>query len=1306
MALQLSQKGKDKDRYRGEDPTKSLTRALQRFQDVLSPEQQKEFQSVSAVPDAAGVWFFVAKLDAENSSKTRTSISPRLCTFLSATQQFAGAVETFVSSNPKIAALVWGGIKTAIVIASNVASYFDKVTNMIMQIGRFCPTFEQFGKLYHGCTGLQQALCDYYAVIVDICVKIVEVSRRTIAKQIISSVLSPFESDFEPFLDRLKIAIKDITLQASLASKQADDEAKKLLEYESKENASFRPSAFAFFRKAAAQAEETREWQLNHTKRETSSLKIEIRQNLSSVDHIEPWKRFLKRRVRLTAEWLTQEPAFVDWKGSPGTATLWCSGTMGMGKTVLMSNVISQLRSSCLKNESIAHFFCLAENESSLTARNIIGSISRQLLDSLIEQSEYEYLLGIQNETRYLDTSETVKFLLARFVPGWTYYIVLDGLDECNPTQIRALDSAISALTKSPVANVKILCTGRPDLEEDLFGRTRPQYRVLIDEEKLRLDIDRYILTSLDDCLDRKLLHLRDRTNITKIGNFLRDNSQGMFLWVSLCIGELCEQNCDEDILHAMQHLPRSLAELFDSKVRRIQEGPKHIQALKLIQFCGVMRRPLTVEEFREALSISKHDKALNMAKIPNNINRIVRGCYGLIFIDEEEKTIHFIHQSVKDHLFYTKEKKSMKFDARSVDQHVGFLCMTYLNFANFGQQLARIEKDFMIPIQIQSSLASEKIPLANKIAQKLLVRKEVPSSMKFRDFQEMLESLGVYQSQGRYTDATEPFPFLVYARENWIFHVKDFCIDQESEMWALFCKCIEDRGLPLSRPWESLTPAELKRHKGLPTLYHSIDLDWSPFLFDMARSFGYSQNQGAWAFRETHFMLFRYLAKNPMPPHVPMERIHSFLPFGDGSSYRWAEILIELSTFDRYWGQALTNVVLDNGFSEQERFQLCLKLLQRMSAKDEDHCRLALGLALRRVFSTDHSFQCLLSINKAFYQGDSGVLNEDLGKYKEKSYFFELSEGHRVPLLIMAVLDMGGARLHEILQMGADVNVRDHLDRTALLEAAIRQNWNSVHILIDAHARLDDKNFEGETTFHMASREITGEVVCKLISAGADLDIRNSNGDTALHVSASLGYTDVVRHLAFSGLDLNEPNNQLDAALHIASRRGEIEIVRTLVSAGARLNITDSQSETPLHIATFRGHTKIVRFLVTAGHGGNSINLNSKNIKGETPLHIATAERKPVIMKVLIAAGADINLRNRKGETAFDIAKASRGTEEGKISSHIDNPLLKDGRDKPAPLHNAEDSEGADAVAILIAADGDLELMESMDFFKRQIGF
>src|SRR5215471_2914082 len=103
------------------DPTISLKQALVSFEDVLTDEQKRQYLVNTTKPDVASVIAFVAQIDANNSNIARRCVAPRLCTFLEATQQFSGVVETFVSSNPKVAALVWGGVKTAILTASNVA---------------------------------------------------------------------------------------------------------------------------------------------------------------------------------------------------------------------------------------------------------------------------------------------------------------------------------------------------------------------------------------------------------------------------------------------------------------------------------------------------------------------------------------------------------------------------------------------------------------------------------------------------------------------------------------------------------------------------------------------------------------------------------------------------------------------------------------------------------------------------------------------------------------------------------------------------------------------------------------------------------------------------------------------------------------------------------------------------------------------------------------------------------------------------------------------------------------------------------
>src|SRR5271168_1823741 len=128
-------------------PTATLTDALQSFENVLTEEQRQNYHDNFTKPDAASVLTFITQIDADNRGRASKCVAPRLYTFLEATQQFVGVVDTFVSSNPRIAALVWGGVKTAILAASNIASYFDKVTSMIMNIGKVCPTYQQFGQL-------------------------------------------------------------------------------------------------------------------------------------------------------------------------------------------------------------------------------------------------------------------------------------------------------------------------------------------------------------------------------------------------------------------------------------------------------------------------------------------------------------------------------------------------------------------------------------------------------------------------------------------------------------------------------------------------------------------------------------------------------------------------------------------------------------------------------------------------------------------------------------------------------------------------------------------------------------------------------------------------------------------------------------------------------------------------------------------------------------------------------------------------------------------------------------------------------
>lgn len=76
-----------------------------------------QLEAIKAVPDAHAVAQFTHQLDQENAKRKSRCVAARISPLLESIQQFAGIVETFVSSNPRIAALVWGSVKLVLQVS-------------------------------------------------------------------------------------------------------------------------------------------------------------------------------------------------------------------------------------------------------------------------------------------------------------------------------------------------------------------------------------------------------------------------------------------------------------------------------------------------------------------------------------------------------------------------------------------------------------------------------------------------------------------------------------------------------------------------------------------------------------------------------------------------------------------------------------------------------------------------------------------------------------------------------------------------------------------------------------------------------------------------------------------------------------------------------------------------------------------------------------------------------------------------------------------------------------------------------------
>ena len=226
------------------------------------------------------------------------------------------------------------------------------------------------------------------------------------------------------------------------------------------------------------------------------------------------------------------------------------------------------------------------------------------------------------------------------------------------------------------------------------------------------------------------------------------------------------------------------------------------------------------------------------------------------------------------------------------------------------------------------------------------------------------------------------------------------------------------------------------------------------------------------------------------------------------------------------------------------------------------------------------------------------------------------------------------------LLAAGADVNMSDSEEQTALYKAAERHHSNCVDLLIKAGADVNVKGKTGDTPLLAAVRvthekhkllaenkeslcdpEVRNVKKCAafLMEAGADVNIVDSEGFSAFIWASEHGYNECVDFLIKQGADVNRPVRLGMTALIRAAENGCIDCVNTLIEAGADVNMADSLSRTPLIAAGISESVRCIKNILRAGALVNQHdNIGNNAI---TPLAARKASRNCAIV-LLYAAG------------------------------------------------------------------------------------
>ena len=201
------------------------------------------------------------------------------------------------------------------------------------------------------------------------------------------------------------------------------------------------------------------------------------------------------RREKDTCNWIFELEEYKKWRSSTESSLLWVSGVGGLGKSILMSTVIDELRETFRLETgcSAQYFFCSAGEESTRLVARIKKQLLHQLYQTALSDESSDLLdksndvissfLGKKDSADSKPGSQQKKSekatgfedaypILAKILDK-KIFLVIDALDECTDRKDAGLLKTLQETLSASEFPLKIMVCSRPepDIVDDLFDK-------------------------------------------------------------------------------------------------------------------------------------------------------------------------------------------------------------------------------------------------------------------------------------------------------------------------------------------------------------------------------------------------------------------------------------------------------------------------------------------------------------------------------------------------------------------------------------------------------------------------------------------------------------------------------------------------------------------------------------------------------------------------------------------------------------------------------------------------------------------
>ncbi|KAL8659664.1 MAG: hypothetical protein Q9202_007017 [Teloschistes flavicans] len=396
---------------------------------------------------------------------------------------------------------------------------------------------------------------------------------------------------------------------------------------------------------------------------------------LNWISDLEPEQKYfdiLRPHVDGTGEWLLQDPTFQVWRDhtSEQASFIWCYGIQGTGKSVLASLVVKSLLPLRTSGRvAIAHYFFDYKNHAQQSLERVTASLLKQIASagSELPAAVKDLYQRFHSQQHYPRQSDMAEVLITCCQAYQRVYFILDALDEC---EIAVRKGLLSLLDDLPACSATLV-TSRPfqaDVEKAFERRSSIQIAARSS------DLRHYILREIEQNFGCDEI---DSDFGEEIAQRIIERAQLMFLLAVLHTQTVLSEPTKGEMLEALVRLPEALDAAFEETMQRIKGQRKGwcVLALRCLMWISHARRPLTIEELRDALAMmSMGSGATHMDENYRPCQRaMVNSCQGLVTVDAESQIIRLAHYSVQEYLT-NRDKEAFSEDEALIAR----LCIQY----------------------------------------------------------------------------------------------------------------------------------------------------------------------------------------------------------------------------------------------------------------------------------------------------------------------------------------------------------------------------------------------------------------------------------------------------------------------------------------------------------------------------------------------------------------------------------------------------------------------------------------------------